>query len=151
MSRIDSFWIVHDYLSCFRPTPPKAPKKIPKETRVLGRVRVDEYEWMANKDDPVCNAPLRSPTFSGYMMCSQEANISFSPFLCWIRIFGITFRRKTRKRRAHIDTFLGTQLTTHAHSVNIGDFTDRMRIDHLTTLVDTRTSTSPQRRRRFIF
>ncbi|KAF9290489.1 hypothetical protein BGZ88_007295 [Linnemannia elongata] len=34
------------------PTPPKAPKKIPKETRVLGRVRLDEYEWMANKDDP---------------------------------------------------------------------------------------------------
>lgn len=35
-----------------QPTPPKAPKKIPKETRVLGRVRLDEYEWMANKDDP---------------------------------------------------------------------------------------------------
>ncbi|KAF9121363.1 hypothetical protein BGW39_010581, partial [Mortierella sp. 14UC] len=35
-----------------QPTPPKAPKKIPKETRVLGRVRMDEYEWMANKDDP---------------------------------------------------------------------------------------------------
>ncbi|KAF9149352.1 hypothetical protein BG015_008864 [Linnemannia schmuckeri] len=35
-----------------QPTPPKAPKKIPKETRVLGRLRVDEYEWMANKDDP---------------------------------------------------------------------------------------------------
>ncbi|KAF9574266.1 hypothetical protein EC968_007035 [Mortierella alpina] len=35
-----------------QPTPPKAPKKIPKETRVLGRVRVDEYDWMANKDDP---------------------------------------------------------------------------------------------------
>ncbi|KAF9908089.1 hypothetical protein EC991_010217 [Linnemannia zychae] len=34
------------------PTPPKAPKKIPKETCVLGRVRTDEYEWMANKDDP---------------------------------------------------------------------------------------------------
>ncbi|KAF9350365.1 hypothetical protein BGX26_011460, partial [Mortierella sp. AD094] len=34
------------------PTPPKPPKKIPKETRALGRIRIDEYDWMSNKDDP---------------------------------------------------------------------------------------------------
>ncbi|KFH73179.1 hypothetical protein MVEG_00400 [Podila verticillata NRRL 6337] len=34
-----------------QPSPPKAPKKIQKEARVLGRVRTDEYEWMANKND----------------------------------------------------------------------------------------------------
>ncbi|KAF9942190.1 hypothetical protein BGZ65_008276 [Modicella reniformis] len=35
-----------------QPTPPKPPKKIPKETRILGRVRVDEYDWMSDKNDP---------------------------------------------------------------------------------------------------
>ncbi|KAF9902145.1 hypothetical protein BX616_002026, partial [Lobosporangium transversale] len=34
------------------PSPPKPPKIIPKETRILGRLRVDEFGWMANKDDP---------------------------------------------------------------------------------------------------
>ncbi|KAG0336942.1 hypothetical protein BG000_006005 [Podila horticola] len=34
-----------------QPNPPKPPKKIQKETRVLGRVRTDEYEWMTNKND----------------------------------------------------------------------------------------------------
>ncbi|KAF9358364.1 hypothetical protein BGX34_008958 [Mortierella sp. NVP85] len=35
-----------------RPTPPNPPKKIPTETRILGRVRVDEYDWMSDKSDP---------------------------------------------------------------------------------------------------
>lgn len=96
-------------------------------------------------------APLCSPTINGYMVCPLEANVSFSPFLCWIRIFGITFRQKTRKRRAHIDIFLGTQLVTRIHSVIIGTFTDRMHIDHLTTHLVTRTSILLQRQRRFTF
>ncbi|KAF8977872.1 hypothetical protein BGZ46_007057 [Entomortierella lignicola] len=35
-----------------QPTPPKPPKKVPKETRALGRVRIDEFDWMSNKNDP---------------------------------------------------------------------------------------------------
>ncbi|KAI8597184.1 hypothetical protein EDD21DRAFT_224850 [Dissophora ornata] len=56
-----------------QPSPPKPPKKIPKETRILGRVRVDEYDWMANKDDPDLRDYIRAENTYAHEYFTSEA------------------------------------------------------------------------------
>ncbi|KAI1312978.1 hypothetical protein EDD11_002799 [Mortierella claussenii] len=59
-----------------QPSPPEPPKKIPKETRVLGRVRVDEYDWMSNKDDPdLRNYVQAENTYAQEYFASEAAAI----------------------------------------------------------------------------
>ncbi|KAF9414153.1 hypothetical protein BGZ94_000505 [Podila epigama] len=59
-----------------RPNPPKPPKKIAHETRVLGRVRTDEFAWMANKDDPDLRDYIRAEnTYALEYFASDAATI----------------------------------------------------------------------------
>ncbi|KAG0310454.1 hypothetical protein BGZ99_000376, partial [Dissophora globulifera] len=58
------------------PSPPKPPKKIPKETRILARVRVDEYDWMSNKNDPDLRDYIQAEnTYASEYFASETAAI----------------------------------------------------------------------------
>ncbi|KAF9428080.1 hypothetical protein BGZ76_002066, partial [Entomortierella beljakovae] len=59
-----------------QPTPPKPPKQIPKETRTLGKVRIDEYDWMSNKDDPDLQEYIQAEnTYANEYFASETAAI----------------------------------------------------------------------------